>query len=80
MNDEWNDHILKAAKYAEWASLHYKVAADYKESGDLERALYHALIGATDLDYASQHAKIANDHIYKSSKNGMLEILNNNGI
>ncbi len=80
MSDEWSEHILKAAKYAEWASLHYKVAADYKESGDLERALYHALIGATDLDYASQHAKTANDQLYKSTKNGMLEILNNNGI
>jgi hypothetical protein len=80
MGDEWSEHILKAAKYAEWASLHYKVSADYKESGDLERALYHALIGATDLDYASQHAKMANDHIYKGSKNGMLEILTNNEI
>ncbi len=80
MDDDWSEHILKAAKYAEWASLHYKVAADYKETGDMERALYHALIGATDLDYASRHAKIANDRFYRSSKNGTLEILTNNGI
>lgn len=80
MNNEWTEHILKAAKYAEWASLHYKVASDYKDSGDFERALYHTLVGATDLDYASQHAKIANEYVYKSSKNDMLEILNNNGI
>ena len=80
MGDDWSEHILKAAKYAEWASLHYKVASDYKKSGDFERALYHALIGATDLDYASKHAKIANDQLYKSSKNDILEILNNNGI
>ncbi len=78
MNDEWSEHILKAAKYAEWASLHYKIAADNKRSGDLQKALYHALIGATDLDYASQHAKLANDHIYKSAENGMPEMLNNN--
>jgi hypothetical protein len=73
MNNEWSEHALKAAEYANWASIHYKKAAECNDMGDIERALHHALLAATDMDYSSQHAKKANDYCIATMIGDMLE-------
>ena len=73
MNNVWTDHELKAAEYAHRAALNYKKAAECNDSGNIERALHHALEAATYMDYSSQHAKQANDYYIKTVIDDMLE-------
>jgi hypothetical protein len=74
MNNFWSDHELKAAEYAKRAAMHYTKAAEYNDSGKIEKALHHALLAATDMDYSTQHAKLANDYCFKIMMDDMLEI------
>lgn len=73
MNNVWSDHELKAAEYAKRAVIHYTKAAEYNDSGNLEKALHYALLAANDMDYSTQHAKYANDYCYKFMINDLLE-------
>jgi hypothetical protein len=73
MNNVWSDHELKAAEYAKWAAVHYKKAAEYNDCGKIEKALHHALLAATNMDYSSLHAKQANDYCFKTMIDDMLE-------
>lgn len=73
MNNLWSEHELKAADHAKRAATHHKKAAEYNDSGDNEKALYYALLAATDMDYTTQHAKQAIDNGITTIINDMLE-------
>jgi len=69
----WSEHHVKAAKHANLAAIHYKRAADYFEVGEREKAIHHALLAITQIDYSSQHARQANEFCFKTMMNDMLE-------
>ena len=75
MNNVCSGHELKAAEYAQRAALNYKKAVEYNDSGNIEMALHHALLAATELDHSSQHAKKVTDFYVKTIIDNMFEFL-----
>jgi hypothetical protein len=73
MKNIWSEHQRKAAKHAEWAASHYRRAAKYYLTGDTEKAIHHALMAVTQLDYTSQHARQANEYCFKAMMNNTFE-------
>jgi hypothetical protein len=73
MNNVWSEHELKAAEYAKRAAMHYQKAAEFNDSGNIEKALHYALLAANDMDTSTIHAKQANDYCFKIMLNDMLE-------
>ena len=73
MNNTWSFHQLKAAEHAKRAAIHYKKAAEYTDSGDLERAIHYACLAASDMDYSTQHAKQAFDYCFTKMINDTTE-------
>ena len=73
MNNDWTIHELKAAEYAQRAAFHYKIAAEYHDKGNIEKALHHALLAANNVDNSTIHAKQANDYCFKTLINDLLE-------
>jgi hypothetical protein len=69
----WSDHHLKAAEHAQKAALHYKRAAEYFNAGNPDKAIHHALLAITQIDYSSEHAQQANEFCFKTMINDMLE-------
>lgn len=73
MKNIWSDHQLKAANHAERAAIHYKRAAEYYDAGNHERAIHHALLAVTHIDYSSEHARQANDFCFTYMMNDLPE-------
>lgn len=73
MKNVWSDHHLKAAEHAKKAALHYQRAAECYEAGDPEKAIHHALMAITHIDYSSEHAQQANEFCFRAMINDMLE-------
>jgi len=73
MNNVWTDQELKAAEFARRAAMNYKKSAEYHESGDIEKALHHALLAATEIEYSTLHANKATDYYIKTIIDDMLE-------
>ncbi len=66
MKNIWSEHHEKAAKHAEWAAMHYRKAADYYKAGNPQKAIHHALLAITQIDYSSQHSQQANEYYFKN--------------
>ncbi len=62
----WSEQHLKAAKHAQWAAAHYRKAADYYKAGKTEKAIHHALLAITQIDYSSQRAQQAKEYCFKA--------------
>ena len=73
MKNAWSEHHLKAAGHAEKAAVHYKWAAEYYEAGNPEKAIHHALLAITHIDYSLEHAQQAKEYCFKIMINDMLE-------
>ena len=66
MNNDWSNHVLKAAERAQRAAMLYKKAAGQNDSGDVGEALHFAYLAAVEMEYSTQHA-IEADECCKST-------------